>query len=768
MVAVNTKRVRTRAASPTFQSPSSVPSGAFGGGAGLIDFGRSVEGLGDDLGGIALEMAREDNETRAKEADARIAQRIRRVTLGDPGDQSAPPGYLHTQGRDTLGAYGAAEEAVRKAVEEELDDANPALRAMIQESGSRRVQEALDRMTGHATEQRLVVQEQASLAREAQAFADVSADWRSDEVLGAALGVASAEALDRAEAQGMGEEAAAQMVVERQSVMIKGAFDAALASSDVERAQAIFSKHVSKLDGATRTTMAQTLAEDVEVSVAQRLADEAMALGGTTAEKREYIRDAVDGKLRSVAIDTFNSMLAEERQDTRFALAMESARRQREAENRVGLAQEALDRMEAELGEGAGASEQREWIERNYDGKLREKTLSMLQTRVERERGDLSAARASAEEERVDSAQSVVDEVQAMDLDADAARTEITERLEGAVRETALTIFERELSRERGDDETRRAIEARTQANVRYMESREAAAREERVRVAMQEAHLFLDERGQDGSYPSVSDFRREHPDMYETLSGAGEVEGLRRTERLIKEGNIFATVSDGETFQSLDALPPEEKARLAEPGALLQYRRSLTESEYYKIITSINAAAESINSQKESFSLFRHGDHALEVMADNFGFDREGSKDNKRVFALARSAMQQWINERVQAGEKIEPTAMEAEAARLMMTIDVEEPGLDIFPHEQGIESFDGIAAEAGTLTPEERQLARVKFENIPDPVIRRLSLMMNRNGYGTALAKMEEADWEQIAGWYAVGETGLILDFLEDKIGE
>ena len=291
-------------------------------GRGLSSLGKSLAGASDDVSSILLRMAEQDNETRAKQADARVAQRVRNIVLGNPRDPEAPPGFLHTRGETTLDAFGPAEDAVRSIVQEEVEAAgnNQQLVGMINQRAQRRIDNALDRMVGHTAEQRLASQESARRAREAQAHADAVGDWQSDAALDDAIKDTSAETLDRAEATGVkDDETIAAMLREKHSIVIKGAFDAALTSSDVIRAQAIFSKHADKLTGPTRNTMAQALQADVQSVMAQALANEAVRLHpGDPGAAREYIRKAVDGKAESAAIAQFNSLVTEQRQDLRF------------------------------------------------------------------------------------------------------------------------------------------------------------------------------------------------------------------------------------------------------------------------------------------------------------------------------------------------------------------------------------------------------------------------------------------------------------------
>lgn len=310
-------------------------AGAFGQGIArsTIGAGREIGRAADQLGNIAVQMAEEDNETAAKQADTRMADRMRSLLLGDPNDAQGTPGYLNTRGETTLGTYGDAEKALRAIVAEEVEGAtNPQVAQMITNAGNRRLGRSLDRMTGHAAEQRLVTQENASLARESAAYNDVVADWQSDEVLNDSLAAVQAEVLDRAEARGAGEDETAAMLTERQSVVIKGGFDAALASGNVNRAQAIFSQHADKLDGATRTTMAEALAQDVQSVTAQALADEALLkYPNDPAAQRKFIRDAAEGKQESLAIQELNNRIREYREDTRFGIAMRNARDDEEA-----------------------------------------------------------------------------------------------------------------------------------------------------------------------------------------------------------------------------------------------------------------------------------------------------------------------------------------------------------------------------------------------------------------------------------------------------
>ena len=629
-VTVNTRRVRPRAAQPVFDSGAGVSAAFRDQGAGLTDLGRAVSQAGGQISALAFDMAREDNETRAKEADARMAERIRRITMGDPGDPDAPPGQLTLRGKDALVGFGPAEEAVRAAVQQELDQVqgNPAATRAITQLGNRRIQQALDRMTAHSVDQRLVVQEQASLAREAQALADVSSDWQSDEALEAALATIAAEVTDRADAAGMDDVTAAALLAERRSVIVKGAFDAALVGQDVARAQAIFSKHADVLTGPVRTTMAQALAADVRAEAAQSLAQEAFARHrGDPAGMRRFVRDAVSGAQESAAIDELNALIAEQRGDTRFALAMQETRRSREAE----------------------------------------------------ERALASAARAQANHLH--------------------------------------TVSERE--------------------------------RMLALRQASEEAYNFLY-----SETASLREFRRRNPEAYDLLAGAGQIESLQRVERGIREGEVYAEVSNGTTLSEVKAMPYQERAQV-QPDAL---RRQVTEVEFRQLVSSVESAKRKVESDRRDRALYNSGDSELRRLAPR-GFKPDGSRAERNQMALAEEQMDAWITGQLEAGNYPSPPEVAAEAARIMLPISVVTGWFD------SISDFDGLAAAASGLTAEQRALVTVPREQIPDPVVNRLMGVIDQ-GWPGVRPQVTDDVLEQLAGAYAVGDRERmegILDSLE-----
>ncbi len=630
-------RARARAASLTPAS-TSTPRGAFGGGVARATqgFGQQLGQVGDQLGAIAIQMAEEDNETKAKEADARMADRIRAIMMGDPdGADGGTPGFMNTRGNTTLNTFGDAEKALRAAVEQEVNGAtNPHMTQLITSAGKRRLEVALDRMTGHAAEQRLVTQDNASVAREAAAFSDVSADWQSDAVLQQALGVVAAEVQDRAERRGMGADEAAALLQERQSVIVKGGFDAALAGGDVARAQAIFSQNADRLSGATRTTMAQALAQDVQLETGQSLAQEAWAMfPNDPAAARKFIRDSVDGQQESVAIAEYRTLLEEWRGDTRFARSMQEA------------------------------------------------------------------------------------------AEDDAAEA--------------------------------RAIASAARAEVNHNYALQERARQESERAAAADAYRAID------NGMSVSEWRRANPEQYDVLSAAGRIDNLIVTERNIKEGRTYATSSDGETLANIRLMPYEERARMTE-GDLLAVRSSMTEEEFRQAQTAIASAKRKVRSDTRDRAVYSAGEQALNSFATN-GFRMDGGSTKEQVASsTARYAMEQWVSERIEAGDYPTQPEINEFAAVQMMNIQAGAGWFD------GVDSWHGLAAQKKEMSQEQRAVAIVPRASIPPTVLDALNEMVSVNWTGVAFEDLEEEALEELAGALAMGDESRMNRIIREAGGK
>lgn len=700
-----TRRTQTRTPSPVFRESSSVPSGAFGDrGAALSASARGLGDFADDMQRLVLQMQQEDNETKAKEADTRIAGKMREIMFGNPSQPDSAPGFLTTRGKTTVDSLGEAEQRARAAIEQELTAAggNKQLRMMINDAGTSRLNTALDRMTLYAGEQRIAHQEETSLARESQALADASSDWNDDTLIDNALSVVAAEVSDRAEAQGMSPEAKESLRAQRQSIVVKGAFDAALASQDVARAQAIFSQHADKLDGPTRTTMAQALAKDTLEVQAQSLAQEAVALHPADRKAaRKFIRDAVDGAQESAAIAEYRRLLEEQEGDFAWQRALREARRSSQAESRPARAQSIVEDAQSTLGADASPSDVRRWIRENYSGQDEDAALNEYNARLSEANADVERARAAEREAR------------------------ILEQNARAEANHAYTVKERE--------------------------------RRDRLREASKSGYSAID------GGKSVTQWRREDPESYNIMAEEGQIESLVDTMRAVQEGKLFADSSDGVTLGKLLSLPTSELALVDHVAE----RRLLTQSEHNKLITAISSARRKLEANEQDRAVYNAGETALRSFAPGSLLD--GTDRAKAHFNTANTLMSEWISARIERGKVPTQPEIDAEAARLMMRVEVDSTDFSS-PYDfartyfDGIESWEGLASQAGALSPEQKAIARVPRDMIPQEILNRIDRSLSINAPGLDRNLVTDDVLEQLAGALAVGDQDRFAEIVEE----
>ena len=619
MVALNTNklsRVSTQRAESNFQS-SATPAGAFGvkdrvrpGVQKASGVGQAISGLGEEFGKLALQMQAEDNETEAKAADARIAQRIRDITIGDPNT----PGYFSSRGKNSLDSFGGTEEALRQVVQEEVDKAkgNSTLSGMIQSSANLRLNPALDKMSGHASEQRLQHQQQTSESRIAQAHADVAANYGDDQTLAQSLSIATGEALDQAEANGLSSEASEVLVSQKQSVIVKGAFDAALTGQDTRRAQAIFSQNAERLDGPTRQVMAQALSQDVQAEAAQDLAAEALALHpGDRAAARQFIDDAVNGKQQSATMVELNSRFSEQdndltarRESARFAEWMRKAQRERVIDNRDLTAQNGMEAMELAL-PGGSITEQVALARKTYSGQEESDVVALIVGGARIAEIDVTQARAKEAEDR-----SLASEARAI------------ENAEAAKRERELKA---QRAQSRGD------------------------------------AVTFLQ------GNPNMAALQRENPQLFDEISQSGDYANLQVYARGVARGEKFAASTDGKTMLGLEKMGKQELIDTNLPALAPK----LTEGEYRRAERLMGGAVASLKRDEESRTVYTAGEAAVEkLLPEMFKGKRQTDAVIGQISAVNRE-MEAWITDYRKNNSKTPPqTDINKKAVELMTPI--------------------------------------------------------------------------------------------------
>lgn len=684
----------TRGQAPVFQSPN-VPSGAFDSGAsGLTQSGQQLGDFSDQLEAIAIQQVREDNETEFKELDNRVYEAVRIATYGDP--DTGAEGYYSKQNQQALNEYATVEELMRAEVSTIVaESSNERVKQMVLEKSRERVRDAVSGMTRHAEQQRLNYMNQTGEAREALAFDGMVKAYNDPVTRQKSLNTIKVENDDWARRNGVdpSSDVAEARLLERQGTAMKGAFDAAMAAENIIAAESILAEAKARgtADQATITQMEKGLKTETLAKRSQVVADEARRRYPGDVEKQvEYARNVASGKVRNGALDLIDAAFRRARQ----------VRQEKEAEatdTRAARSQEVVNKVEDQFSDVEDPLERDQLIMR-----------------------------------------------------------ELRSTLSGKDEEAALNLY-----RERQSDREGLEKEARVKINQQHtVDNRE---RNKAVDQANQKAHAFLYGTPHEalGDLPastprSVSEFRRLFPDDYNTLvagkAGSNQdfVEALRRRERDIQVGKLFAVSTDGTTLRTLRQRNLRDRAN-ADLDAL---RNKLTETEYAEATRLVASAKDRIAANGAKLQSYNFGDAELKKHGRNvFGFGK-GQKVKTKLFSDASALMSSFVYDYYQrTGEVPPPTELTKEAIRLTLQVESDPDGgtvlWGVFGNEENNALPSGtIAAQARNMSPQQRREAIVPKDAIPDSIVQQVTDTFFKRG----LATVSEDDLQEFAGAIAM----------------
>lgn len=817
------RRVTTQPQESNFTS-AGVPARTFSQGEGLASLGNALGEASDIATKMKLQMQEEDNTTAAKEADSRMAERVRKILSGDPKDSANFPGYLNSKGATATDTFAAAESALQTIMKEELATAgrNRSLAEKITQQGQRRLDNALSLVTTHAGKERVATQLAASEAREAQAAADVSALWQDPETLQSALSVVQAETMDRAEVSGLTEDQAKQELLTRQSIVVGTAFDAAVSNDDYDRAQEVFSKHNAKLTGVARNAMTKVLVEGRMEEAAQRIADEAFAAsGGNPEAARRIIRDSSQGKTRSTAMQTLRNRISDLRgdfsqQQTVLRAQWEAHRRQLDRLGRDAL-EEARERVGGRYGNG-NPEALRIHLEQNYEADVAKEALSQLATAYTAYRQDQESPTTQTE-----AGAAALKEARAAlgtrygEGDPEQIRVYLEDHYPAAVAKEAKALFQTSYTAYRGDltaPDIKAIREDSAQAEVdRIMGTEGLSPGQQRAEARKIEdvglRNTVLDqlkERQSDkesdvryeGTVATLAqskydrarkaELREEEDRLSEARSGAIE---WMREGKLLRD---YAKVDpDGYTLIYNNRVDPNASTRLESTERALadgrRFRSVSDETTYNRMIstwTEKDYLRPGVLDEYEP--LLTSDEHArLVTKVDAARREKKAREERSSVpaFSYARSVLNnyfqgmkkkqqplkvradaelvEWIEGYNQShdGHWPDSTLINEKAAEIM--IEVEAGNWNPF-----VEDMTGRGFDIDSLTPDQRaDLQAVSWDRVPEIFKAKIRRIVSRGFDGVAFDEISDGQLEELAGAILVGDDARIIAIMRKEGG-
>lgn len=314
---------------------------------------------------------------------------------------------------------------------------------------------------------------------------------------------------------------------------------------------------------------------------------------------------------------------------------------------------------------------------------------------------------------------------------------------DGKAEDEALTNLDRRIQQARGDQyyaehnaDRAYTLKQRAEAEVTHQRVVAERKREDDLRSARASLGDFLYNRG-----GTIADFRKQNPEAYTALAGEkGELESWEKTQRSIQEGQLFAGSSDGQTLEKLRTAPLNERAN-ADLNAL---RSKLTHVEYNQAVGVVASAKDNLQKMQDSPEPYRQGERAIDAFAPaaygRSNTDKKRSPEKKQVIDDAKTQLNDWIGEQLRVGKRPSQQEIEQEAARLMLRVSADPSGL--------FNSFDGLASQRASMTPEQLAVARVARKDIPQSVVTYIREKATKYG----IAKLDDDTLEQMAGALAV----------------
>lgn len=253
-----TTQVTPAGSAPVYQSLAGASIGAFGGNsAGLIQAGKDLGRVSDQVTEAVLRERIEDNERQAKNLDIEHSKSLRVILLGDGTAENT--GYRSAQGENAVTGYVDTTKAIDKARVDLLSRAsNDRVKEMFGLSSAARSEDALGQIDAHREQQRKVAANTTAAARIQEASDDAAANPNDPRILMRSAAVIRAETNDAAERNGWSPSARESARQAEETKMYRAAIFAVL-PSDSAAAQKIYDTHKVSIDGTARGEIERAL-----------------------------------------------------------------------------------------------------------------------------------------------------------------------------------------------------------------------------------------------------------------------------------------------------------------------------------------------------------------------------------------------------------------------------------------------------------------------------------------------------------------------------
>lgn len=282
-----------------YQTTRGLSSAAFGAGIGqsLQEFGGGLQRVSDLIATRELQIAREDNEARARELDAQAASRIREI-MNNPES-----GFLVSRGRNTLDSYTDTVKRIND-VEQELSSqiTNPEQAAMFRRYWLSRRERTLGAVDSHTARERVSWLNDVDETTIREAIDDALANRTNPVEIAKSLTQIDRTVDLQAARNGWSAEVAKSKKEQVRSALHKGVVDAFQSSGQYLTARQYYEALKEDIDPSVRAGLEKSLKEGVTRQVAQQASDSIMARQLSRTEALKLARRIKDPLIRDEVV----------------------------------------------------------------------------------------------------------------------------------------------------------------------------------------------------------------------------------------------------------------------------------------------------------------------------------------------------------------------------------------------------------------------------------------------------------------------------------
>lgn len=689
------------------QSAASATLDVFGGNTAraLTEAGATVDAGAEKLNRILIQRQIDDNEREAKRLDVELSSRLRTIGYGDGTAENQ--GFYALQGENALNSVKDTKERMRRAKLEIAGQVkNVKVLDMFGQSADVRIEQelgAVDRFTLRARE---VANDATDEARISEARDDAATN---PDYIPRSLAVVQGTVDAISERKGYSDVAKAARLAQDQTAVISGAVDTALqrdATTGMDTAREIYYKYRDKVSGAVRADIEKKLETNSLLRKSQETTTSLMTrFPNDPAGAKAEARKITSARLQQAVIVELQSRYAEQKADAGYnrpEMSQEAAAsyHQNSRSRPEALASARRDFKGADLVAVEGR------INELYDRDLKTATEDRLATatqksdeiiRSSRNETEALAAVGKIENPEVRAATSQL--VQAAYADtrriaAEQAKREAPDIAAEIAKDKTLTeAAQIQKARDKYDGE----LEAEVIKGLEHIHTKQKQQEDrDKGRIAA-DAYNAMYDKGM-----TFAEWRREHPEEQAIIAGDGTLMGsLQNADRAVREGRVYATVSDDEVRTKVLNMPTEELARVDLQGL----KAVMTRKDHDEITRKVVAAKARVEATQENLAVFSAGSSALKRFAPKKMVNKQ-YRDALKPSQLqaAENEMTAFINGFTSQGKLPTQEVINAEAARIMTQVEADPPGL--------FNRFEGVAGDLKRMTAEQKATARVPME--------------------------------------------------------